>query len=88
MSDLDNLVFLVAEGCPGCKDVKKVVKDKAKIMDVTKEDKATKMAMDNNINSVPSALYKNKDGVKKCDLKHDKGKLVVDCDGKEIKIDK
>lgn len=88
MSDLNKLIFLVAEGCKGCDALKKAAKGKVKIMDVSKEDEATKLAMDNKIYSVPTAIYKDKNKVEKCNLEYTKDKVIVKCGGRKIEIDK
>jgi len=82
---VEEIILLVGEGCPGCEEVKKRVKNPSvKILDVTKSDEAAVLAAENNIFSIPTVILKSQKGVEKCDIELEGDKVKIKCKGKEL----
>ena len=58
----EELILIVAEGCPGCEVAKEALKGKAKIMDVTKDLEAAEIISRLKVYRVPLIVVKREDG--------------------------
>lgn len=69
-------IILVAEGCPACEDLKEKISGNKqfKLMDVTKNVEASKLAKKLGVRDVPTFLYSDHEG-KICTL-DDEGKII------------
>ncbi len=83
---MDEIILFSAEGCPGCDEVKKYIKNpsKIKIVDVTKDEYYARLAIENQINAIPTAAIKTDKGIKKCDLQLKDNIVKVKCKDKEF----
>lgn len=84
----DKLFILTAEGCPGCEVVKKAAKGRVPVYDVTKDDDATRVAMQTGVRSVPTAVKRGEKGYSKCKLDLLGNKVEIDCQGEKTELEK
>lgn len=85
------ITMLVADGCGACAKAKVMLKDKITsgmivVADVTKDDKALRLANSHNINGVPTFILKDKTThfTEACNLSPDAKKII--CKHKEVVI--
>ena len=83
---MSEIILFSGEGCSGCDEVKKHIKNpsKLKIVDVTKDEDYARLAIENGINAIPSIAIKTEEGIKKCELKLEGNIVKAKCKDKEI----
>ena len=82
----EDLIILSVDGCAPCEVLKKRVKGKIPIYDVSKVDEATKLAMDMGITAVPTVLKREQGKWHKCNISYKGDKIVISCNGKDIDL--
>lgn len=60
------ILLIVSEGCPGCEEAKKLLGERARVMDIAKSDDAAKIALELGIKAVPTLVFYDKEAGKMC----------------------
>ncbi|KKN34016.1 hypothetical protein LCGC14_0797770 [marine sediment metagenome] len=89
MSDNDEFIMIVGQGCPACAAAKEGLSERIdsgqiKVMDVVNSKEALDLANRYNINGIPSIIMKDKSSNigEVCELRQDLSGIV--CKNKEV----
>ena len=60
------VILIVAEGCPGCEEAKRIFGKDVRVIDIAKSDEAAKIALKLEIKAVPTVVIYDPEAGKVC----------------------